>query len=81
MKSEAYLFIKGLGHDSKYGNETIPEIPENGIGIMDRGFSSIDRIRELLERKNRFFVLRIENNTSLELLENGNCLIEQKEIK
>ncbi len=31
----------GQGHDSKYGNETIAEIPENGIGIMDRGFSSI----------------------------------------
>jgi len=68
----------GQGHDSKYGNETIAEIPENGIGIMDRGFSSIDRIRELLERNNRFFVLRIKNNTSLELLENGNCLIGTK---
>ena len=24
----------GQGHDSKYGNKTINEIPENGIGIM-----------------------------------------------
>ena len=24
----------GQGHDSKYGNETINQIPENGIGIM-----------------------------------------------
>ena len=24
----------GQGHDSKYGKETIPEIPKNGIGIM-----------------------------------------------
>ena len=68
----------GQGHDSKYGNETIAEIPKNAIGIMDRGFSSIDRIKELLEEDNRFFVLRIKNNTSLELLENGNCLIGTK---
>ena len=68
----------GQGHDSKYGKETIAEIPKNGIGIMDRGFSSIDRIRELLEKNNRFFVLRIKNNTNLKLLENGNCLIGTK---
>ncbi len=28
----------GQGHDSKHGNKTINEIPETGIGIMDRGF-------------------------------------------
>ena len=68
----------GQGHDSKYGNKTINEIPEDGIGIMDRGFSSLERIQELLNRNNRFFLLRIKNNTTLKLLENGNCLIGTK---
>jgi IS4 transposase len=65
----------GQGHDSKYGEKTIEEIPENGIGIMDRGFASQSRIRKLLERKNKFFVLRIKNNMKLKILDNGNCLL------
>ncbi|WP_141565568.1 transposase, partial [Anaplasma marginale] len=44
----------------------------------DRGFASIDRIRELLDKSNQFFVLRIKNNTTLKLLDNGNCLIGTK---
>ncbi len=68
----------GQGHDSKYGNKTINEIPEDGIGIMDRGFSSLERIQELSNRNNRFFLLRIKNNTTLKLLENDNCLIGTK---
>jgi IS4 transposase len=65
----------GQGHDSKLGKKTIEEIPENGIGIMDRGFASIPRIKALKQKKDRYFVLRIKNNVTLELLENGNCLI------
>lgn len=65
----------GQGHDSKYGEKTIEEIPENGIGIMDRGFASQSRIRKLLERENKFFVLRIKNNMKLKMLDNGNCLV------
>jgi putative transposase len=65
----------GQGHDSKYGEKTIDEIPENGIGIMDRGFASQSRIRKLLERENKFFVLRIKNNMKLKMLDNGNCLV------
>jgi hypothetical protein len=35
------IFIHfGQGHDSKYGDNTIDATPENGVGIMDRGFSS-----------------------------------------
>jgi len=65
----------GQGHDSKYGNPTIGETPENGVSIMDRGFSSLGRIQELLQETNSFFLLRIRNNIKLEILENGNCLI------
>ena len=52
----------GQGHDSKYGNKTITEIPENGIGIMDRGFSFLERVDKLLKKQDRFFLLRIKNN-------------------
>lgn len=65
----------GQGHDSKYGEKTIDEIPENGIGIMDRGFASQSRIRKLLVRKSKFFVLRIKNNMKLKILDNGNFLV------
>ena len=75
----------GQGHDSKYGNKTIDEIPENGVGIMDRGFSSILRIKELILKKNRYFVLRIKNNLGLKLLDNGKSLLgtgaEQVEVR
>lgn len=75
----------GQGHDSKYGNKTIDEIPENGVGIMDRGFSSILRIKELLLKKNRYFVLRIKNNLGLKWLDNGKSLLgtgaEQVEVR
>jgi hypothetical protein len=42
---------------------------------MDRGFYSLLRIKELVQKINRYFVLRIKNNLTLEFLENGNCLV------
>lgn len=45
----------GQGHDSKYGNKTIRETPENGLSIMDRGFASRERIQELLQESQSFF--------------------------
>ncbi len=65
----------GQGHDSKEGKKTIESIPENSVGVMDRGFSSIKRIEELLENKEKHFVLRIKNNVTLEMLENGKCKV------
>jgi IS4 transposase len=65
----------GQGHDSKEGKKTIESIPENSVGVMDRGFSSIKRIEELLGNKEKHFVLRIKNNVTLEMLENGKCKV------
>lgn len=42
---------------------------------MDRGFSSLVRIKALLTQKNRYFMLRIKNNTALKMLDNGQFLI------
>lgn len=60
----------GQGHDSKHGKETIDAIPENGVGIMDRGFAALKRIRQLLQEPRKFFVIRLKNDISLELKEN-----------
>jgi IS4 transposase len=65
----------GQGHDHKYGDRTLEATPENGVAVLDRGFCSLARIRELQQQKNRYFVLRIKNSMKLEMLENGNCLI------
>lgn len=34
----------GQGHDSLYGDETIAATPQNGVAVMDRGFSSSERV-------------------------------------
>ena len=65
----------GQGHDSKEGKETIASIPQNSIGVMDRGFASMKRIGELLGNKEKHFVLRIKNNVTVEMLENGKCKV------
>lgn len=61
-----------------YGETTIAQIPENGIGIMDRGFASVERIKELNQKEDRYFVLRIKNNVTLEMLENSQSLVGVK---
>lgn len=70
------IFIHfGQGHDSKYGDNTIDATPENGVSVMDRGFSSQARLKKLLSQTNRYFVLRVKNNVKLEMLENGKFFI------
>ena len=69
----------GQGHDYKYGHQTVDAIPENGVGIMDRGFASSERIRKLKEQQNKAFVLRVKNNITLEILENGNSKVGKDE--
>jgi IS4 transposase len=68
----------GQGHDSKEGIKTIENIPENDVAIMDRGFCSKERIRNLSKIKDKFFVLRVKNDMKLKMLENGNCLLGGK---
>jgi putative transposase len=65
----------GQGHDSKYGEETIAATPENGVNIMDRGFCKLERIKDLIQDKERYFVMRIKNDMSLQMLENGKFLV------
>ncbi|MEM7761634.1 MAG: IS4 family transposase [Cyanobacteria bacterium P01_A01_bin.40] len=72
---EGIVIHFGQGNDNKYGNKTIEKIPEKGIRIMDRGFCSKERIRNLLKIEDKFFVLRVKNNMKLKMLDNGNCIL------
>ena len=65
----------GQGHDSRYGDETIDATPENGVAVMDRGFCRLSRIKDLMSRPDKYFVLRIKNNITLQMQEDGNFLI------
>ena len=69
----------GQGHDYKYGDKTIESIPEKTVGIMDRGFASSERIKNLKEKINKAFVLRIKNNVTLEMLDKGNFKVGKDE--
>jgi putative transposase len=65
----------GQGHDSKYGEETIAATPKNGVSIMDRGFCKLERIKDLMQDKERYFVMRIKNDMSLQMQENGKFIV------
>jgi IS4 transposase len=64
-------FPIGNGHDSKYGEETLDATPENRILMMDRGFCKLERIDKMLEKEGRYFLMRLNSNTTLEYRGNG----------
>ncbi len=72
---DGVLIHFGQGHDNKYGDETIDANPENGLSIMDRGFCKLKRIVELMAKESRFFLLRINNKITLEMLSDDQFLI------
>jgi putative transposase len=72
---DGILIHFGQGHDSKYGEETIAATPKNGVSVMDRGFCKLVRIKELIEDKERYFVMRIKNDMNLQMQENGKFLV------
>jgi putative transposase len=55
----------GQGHDARFTDYVMGMIPENGIGIMDRGFASWEFVEEL-SKTNTLFVVRIKNNMRTE---------------
>lgn len=76
---EGIVIHFGQGHDHKYGTETVKATPENRVSIMDRGFASSERIREIESQENTCYVLRIKNDVTLEMLENGKCKVGKDE--
>jgi hypothetical protein len=61
----------GNGHDSEYGEETLDATPENRVLMMDRGFCKLERNRKMLGEEGRYFLMRLNSNTTLEYREKG----------
>jgi putative transposase len=55
----------GQGHDAKFAESTLSMIPENTVGIMDRGFASWDFLDQMSQTKT-LFIMRIKNNMKTE---------------
>ena len=72
---DGILIHFGQGHDSKYGEETIAATPKSGVSVIDRRFCKLERIKDLIQDKERYFVLRIKNDMSLQMLKNGKFLV------
>ena len=58
----------GHDHDYNFGSKMMSVLPENAVGVMDRGFAGLKFIQELAQ-ENKYFVLRIKNNWKLEFEE------------
>ena len=56
----------GQGHDARFVDSILGMIPENGIGIMGRGFASWDFLDQMSQTQTQF-VVRIKNNMKTEL--------------
>lgn len=64
--SSECLIHFGQGHDAKFADSISTMIPENGIGIMDRGFASWEFLDQMSLTQTKF-VVRIKNNMKTEL--------------
>jgi len=56
----------GQGHDARFAETVNSMIPENGVGVMDRGFASWEFLDDLSATQT-LFVVRIKNNMKIEL--------------
>ncbi len=56
-----YLIHFGQEHDARFAETVNSMIPENGVGVMDRGFASWQLLDEL-SATTTYFVVRIKNN-------------------
>lgn len=56
----------GQGHDARFADSINSMIPENGVGIMDRGFASWEFLEQLSETQTQF-VVRLKNNMKTEI--------------
>ena len=48
----------GDDHDYKFGDRMINSLPENGVGVLDRGFASLEFLKKTAA-SNKYFVIRI----------------------
>ena len=63
--TEDNLIVFGYAHDYNFGKKMIDGLPENGLGVMDRGFAGLKFLQDV-SSSNKHFVLRIGNAYKLE---------------
>jgi putative transposase len=63
----------GYDNDYKFGARMMNSLPDNAVGVMDRGFAGLEFIQKL-DRDDKYFVLRIKNNWKLEFSEKGSLV-------
>ncbi|PNK01437.1 hypothetical protein CEP11_17580, partial [Cylindrospermopsis raciborskii S10] len=51
----------------KFGSSMMSNLPQDAVGVMDRGFAGLNFIRELVQ-KDKYFVVRIKNNCKKEIM-------------
>ena len=64
--SSECLIHFGQAHDAKFADSIIGMIPDNAVGIMDRGFASWEFLDQMSQTQT-LFVVRIKNNMKTEL--------------
>ena len=55
----------GQGHDARFAESVISMIPEDAVGVMDRGFASWEFLDQMSQTQT-LFVVRIKNNMKTE---------------
>ena len=58
----------GDDHDYKFGDRMINSLPENGVGVLDRGFASLEFLKKTAASK-KYFVIRISKLYKLEFVQ------------
>jgi putative transposase len=71
---EYNLINFGHNHDYKFGSSMMSNLPQDAVGVMDRGFAGLNFMQELVQ-KDKYFVVRIKNNWKLEF-ESGTGLVK-----
>lgn len=60
----------GQSHDYKFATQMTEKLTSKQVGVMDRGFASLEYIKELKTQK-KFFVVRLNLNSKMEPLATG----------
>lgn len=71
---EDNLINFGHNHDYTFGSSMMSNLPQDAVGVMDRGFAGLNFMQELVQ-KEKYFVVRIKNNWKLEF-ESGTGLVK-----
>ncbi|BAC88813.1 IS4-like element ISGvi3 family transposase [Gloeobacter violaceus] len=62
--TEGSLINFGYDHDSNFVNDMLEAIPENGVGIFDRGFAGLEYLKNA-QASSKYFLMRIPSNYKL----------------